>query len=154
MFKDAQGRNWDATLTVAALRRIRSNLKIDLWEIEQGDPPLAVRLATDPLLISDLLYQILYPSLQEAGVSEEDFGEAMGPAELAAAYGAYAEALIDFFRQSGRPDRATALENVTKAVRLTAEHAARQIAKIDLDATAQTAVATANQRNQPPTPGP
>jgi hypothetical protein len=132
-FRDLHDRLWTIELTIAAIRRLKSSLSVDLLNLGEGTPPLAVRLVTDPLFVCEVLFSLLAPRMEEAGVSEDDFAEAMGADQMVAAYTAFAEALENFFQKLGRPELATALRQATQAVRMTALQAEKRIARVNLD---------------------
>jgi hypothetical protein len=104
VFKDAKGREWEVALTVGSIRRVRDNLKVDLLDPMEGTPPLATRLFLDMVLLGEVMYWVCYPQMQSRGVDPDSFGDAMGGAEGKAAYEAFFEELMDFFRLRGRPE--------------------------------------------------
>lgn len=94
-FRDTLGREWIVTIDIAALKRVRSQLNVDLLDIIQGD--LLERLSRDPVLLCDILYVLCRPQADERKLSDEDFGRAMSGQALADATTAFFEALADFF---------------------------------------------------------
>lgn len=94
-FKDTTGREWTITLTVGALKRIRSVAGLDLMPLFGGQDKQeseAVRtLLLDPMRMADVVYAALKPQLDEAQINDEAFGELLAGPVLAAA----AEAFLD-----------------------------------------------------------
>jgi len=103
-FTDTAGRTWELALTIGAAKRVKGLLAVDLLDLSGGSPPLITRLHTDAMLLVDVIWAILKPAAAAAGVTDEQFGEALGGDAAWAAYQAFAAELEDFFRQFHRPD--------------------------------------------------
>ena len=104
----AGAHTFQINLTLGELRRVRA-AGWDLLALDAGDPPLALRLRSDPYTTGEILWALLAPQLEHANLSETDFvGLLDGPA-LAAAYQALTEELVDFFQKLGRTDLAELL---------------------------------------------
>jgi hypothetical protein len=129
-FRDSTGRLWEVDITIAAVKRVRSLVGIDLLALAEGDPPLITRLATDIALICDALYAVVKPQADPLGVSDEDFGESLAGETISHAYDAFWESLTDFTR-GHNPAVVTAIERQRQIVRMTMEHAVRQMEAID-----------------------
>jgi len=99
-FKDMAGRTWTLQINVDAIKRVRGLLNVDLLEIADGK--LIERLASDPVLLCDVVYAVLKPDADSAQVSDVDFGRAMGGDCLEHATSALLEELADFFPSSKR----------------------------------------------------
>jgi hypothetical protein len=99
-FKDTSGREWTITLTVGALKRIRSIAGLDLMPLFGGQDRQeseAVRtLLLDPLRMADVVYAALKPQLDEAQINDEAFGELLAGPVLAAAAEAFLDAATVF----------------------------------------------------------
>ncbi|MDD4889062.1 MAG: hypothetical protein PHU85_03960 [Phycisphaerae bacterium] len=127
VFKDAKGREWEVSLSVSSLRRVRDNLHVDLLDPMSGTPPLATRLFLDMVLLGEVLYWICYPQIQSRDINADTFGDAMGGAEAKAAYEAFFAELMDFFRNRGRPEVVRVIAASLEAVRRGLEAADRLI---------------------------
>lgn len=112
-FKDAKGRTWTLAVNVAAVKRVKSLCGVDLTEIDQGSPPLAIRLSTDVILLCDVLYSLVKLDADAISppVTDEDFGGALGGDALRNASDALGEELTDFFQKWGRPEFAAVLRS-------------------------------------------
>ena len=84
-FTDAAGRTWTITLNLGTALAVKDKLGVDLLQPEAGDPPLLTRLGTDELLLCDVIYCLLQPHAGRRGVSDEQFGEALGGEAILAA---------------------------------------------------------------------
>lgn len=147
-FLDKTGHRWTVELTLRTVRRVKAATGIDLLRPDLGTPPLCVSLVTDPLALSDVLGVILGPQMEALKITPEEFEDRIDGAAALACYGAFAEEWIDFFRQSGRTELAKSVEQVTRAVRVTAEKAARKLEQTDVAILADQVLQTTG------TPGP
>lgn len=99
-FKDTSGREWTITLTVGALKRIRSVAGLDLMPLFGGQDKQeseAVRtLLLDPMRMADVVYAAIKPQLDEAQIDDEAFGELLAGPVLAAAAEAFLDAATVF----------------------------------------------------------
>lgn len=115
-FKDSAGRTWSVSLTVDAIRRVRSLLNVDLCNLLDGDPPLLARLELDPVLLCDVLFAFVKPEADAQSVTDVEFGRAMGGDCLTLAQDALFQELADFFRQRRRMDLAKAIQKQSQLV--------------------------------------
>ncbi len=99
-FKDTAGRMWTLQINVDAIKRVRGLLEVDLLEIADGK--LIERLASDPVLLCDVVYAILKPDADDQHITDTDFGRAMGGDCLEQATNSLLEELADFFPSSKR----------------------------------------------------
>lgn len=146
----AGGRRWRIQLTLGDLRRLKT-AGIDLLRLDErpspDEPPLAMRLRTDPLVVGEILWQCLASQLEEGGISEDDFCSMMDGAALAAAYSALTQALLDFFRDLSRPDLVETVQTAARLVALATEHTEKKLQSLDL-----TLIPGATSPASPPTP--
>ena len=99
-FKDSEGREWLVSVTVDAVKRVRGTLDVDLLEAASGD--VFMRLASDPILLCDVLYVVCKPQADERQISDENFGRSLNGDVIERATDALLEDLIDFFPQGRR----------------------------------------------------
>ena len=110
-FKDNAGRPWTLAVNVAAIKRVKSLLDVNLMQAVEGD--LLEKLSTDPVLLCDVVYAVCKPEAQAQGITDEQFGEAMAGDAIEAATTALLEELIDFFPLAKRRVLGKALEKLT-----------------------------------------
>jgi hypothetical protein len=107
-FKDNKGRNWTIVVNVATVKRVRSLLDINLLDVVKLDAnnkpnvDLLEQLASDPVLLCDVIYCICKPEADAQNISDEDFGMAMGGDAIEHATTALLEELVDFFPEAKR----------------------------------------------------
>jgi len=94
-FTDNAGHTWQVVINVAAAKRVRDLLGVDL--LEAGGGELLKRLAVDPILLVDVIYVLCKPQADAAQVGDEAFGEAMAGDVIDTATTALLEELVDFF---------------------------------------------------------
>lgn len=97
-FKDTAGREWPLAINVTAIKRVRDLLEVDLLELVEDNGKLIGRLMTDPVLLVDVVYVVCKPHADAAGVTDEQFGEAMAGDAIAAATDALVAEITGFFR--------------------------------------------------------
>ena len=107
-FTDNAGRTWVVSVTVGTIKRVRALCGVDLANIitmEPGQTPkvdLLERLATDPVLLVDVLYAVCKDEADSKGVSDEEFGRGMAGDAIELATSALLDEIIDFFPETKR----------------------------------------------------
>ena len=109
-FRDNAGRDWTIAVNVASIKRLRDVLDVDLMGVIEGD--LLQRLYADPILLVDVVYVLCKPRADELGVTDEQFGQAMGGDAIELATAALVDEIIDFF--PNRRDRERARKVLAK----------------------------------------
>ena len=92
-FKDTADRSWDLSLTFTTAKRVKSLTGVDLLNIT---PELFSGFATDPAKYVDVIYAIVKPQADAAGVGDEEFGSALDGDCIYNAIQAYREAVVNF----------------------------------------------------------
>ena len=132
-FTDNDDRAWSISLTIDAVKRVRDLLGINLLDIEAGEPPLITRLATDEILLCDVIFCLVKPQADSQGITDTEFGQSLGGDAILAAQQALYQELVDFFQKRGRTDRAQALTKQQKVMDKAIAYATAQVVAIDLD---------------------
>ena len=133
-FKDNCDRVWTLSINVQALKRVKSLLPgIDLLALEEGDPPLCVRLSTDVILLCDVLFVLLKPDADVLNVTDEEFARGLGGDGLALATAALGAELQDFFLKLGRKDLARVIATQETLVQKIWAQTDQAVADLDLD---------------------
>jgi len=153
-FTDSAGRTWTLSLTLDAAKRVRSLLDVDLLDLENGDPPLLTRLGTDIILLCDVVFAIVKPQADSAGVSDEQFGASLGGDVILAAQTAFYEELVDFFRKLGRSDLARAVEAQKQMIELTVKGIETKIDGLDIEGEVDAILAETPGGLSPSSPAP
>lgn len=137
-FKDNEGRTWVVSIHVAAIKRCRAELGIDLPALVSGDGFAGLsRLISDVVALVDVLYLLCRDDAEKRGVSDVDFGRSLAGDAIHHATAAFVEEFIDFF-----PDAHVrqALRKVVDASRRlmerTWDRAIEEIDRIDIDSIA------------------
>ena len=132
-FRDTAGRTWQISLTIDALKRVKSLLQIDLTEPLQGEPPLMTRLAIDVLLLCDVLFALIKPQADAAGVSDEVFGASLGGEAILATQEALTQEWLDFFQNLRRTHLVTAIQKQRDLVQAIVAAGEQRLAQIQPD---------------------
>ena len=100
-FQDNEGRNWEISITVHDIKRTRQIFSTPDEPFELVSEDIFLKLAEDPVLLADLLWELVNHSKQE-GVTAEDFGRALGGDAIEAAGDAISLEIINFFPKGRR----------------------------------------------------
>lgn len=101
-FTDNQGRRWPIRMDIEIVKRLKkSSLAFDIMA-EDSLP----KLASDPVLLCDVLFVICMDEADAAGVTDEDFGRGLGGDALLDATNQLIEAIVDFFPRPGQREQA------------------------------------------------
>ena len=96
-FVDNAGRTWVIQINVAAVKRVRGLLDVDLYKlVDNGFAGLAELLA-DPITLVDVIYVLCKDQADKEGVSDESFGASMAGDSIMLATEAFLDELTDFF---------------------------------------------------------
>lgn len=124
-FRDRHGKQWEIELTVGCLSRVKSSSggKFNLWEptSDCGGKPLCQVLDSDLSELWELLWHVLEPAANAAGITADKFGESLAAENILQARAALWREWTDFFHQLQRPDAAAMLEKIDKFHRITLE---------------------------------
>lgn len=129
-FTDNAGRDWVIEINVASLKRVKGLTGTDLIALAVSmDTSVAERLASDPILLCDVLYAVCKPQADERDVSDEEFGRAMAGDAIESATVALLEDIVGFCPS---PRDRAALGRVLTAMR-DARDKARDLVDKNLD---------------------
>ena len=121
-FSDNAGRTWTIDLTIGAAKRVRDLLRIDLLaplvvkrrKRPDGSVrktlPLVTRLQLDVVALIDVIYVLIKPQADAQGVTDEQFGQALGGEAACAAHEAFMGEWRGFFHQLRREAEAKAID--------------------------------------------
>jgi hypothetical protein len=96
-FVDNSRRTWEVAINVAAVKRIRGLLGIDLYALVDDGFKSLSKLVSDPVNLADVLYCLCKDQADKQSISDEDFGRALAGDAITQAADAFVEELIDFF---------------------------------------------------------
>lgn len=98
-FRDTENRTWKVSVNVGTIKAVREVLNVDLNAVTQGEAAgknTLTALITDPIQVANILYVICRRQAETIGVTDEDFGYAMGGKSLADGRAALLEELVNF----------------------------------------------------------
>lgn len=114
-FTDLAGTSWRVRINVAAIRLVRERHSLDLLKILDREANPFAELADDPLRLCDVLWTLIAPQAEEAGIAELTWLENMAGDVLTSAAYALMEATVDFFPQHRRGPLAAMLAKMRTA---------------------------------------
>jgi len=126
-FTDTVGRSWTVEVNVAAVKRLRTLLGVDVVNLKTLAGTIT-SLIGDPVLLCNVVYVVCKPEVDRLGISDEEFGAAMGGDALENATTAFLEELAAFF-----PTRRRALLQQALALMDQVEAEAARLAAATLD---------------------
>ena len=137
-FVDNSRRTWEVTINVAAVKRIRGLLGIDLYALVDDGFKSLSKLVSDPVTLADVLYCLCKDQAETQSITDEDFGRSLAGDVITHAADAFVEELIDFFPDArARGSLRKAIE-AGKAVReKVLNHAEKILDSIDPETEAQ-----------------
>ena len=137
-FVDNSRRTWEIAINVAAVKRIRGLLGIDLYALVDDGFKSLSKLVSDPVTLADVLYCLCKDQAEMQSITDEDFGRALAGDAITQAADAFVEELIDFFPDArARASLRKAIE-AGKAVReKVLNHAEKILDSIDPEPEAQ-----------------
>lgn len=144
-FQDLTKREWRIIITVGAIRRVQQLTGVDLLEAITTDLPQ--RLVHNPVLLVDILYALCKPQAEKDGITDEQFGEAMGGDSIESATTAFLEELVDFFPQRRRELLQKAVAKHQELEMAVLAEADKRLDGIDVNSHLQAAIHQASQAN-------
>ena len=96
VFEDGLGRKWTISLNIGVCKRVKDKLGFDLLAADEHGNAL-IKLASDFILLADVLWAIVEPQAEKDGISAESFIESLSGDSLDEALNAFAEAFFVFF---------------------------------------------------------
>lgn len=99
-FVDNAGRTWCICINVAAVKRCRALVGVDLYGLVDQEFSGLGKLLSDPVSLVDVLFCLCKDEAEKLGVSDEDFGRAMAGDSIEHASDAFLAEFTDFFPDS------------------------------------------------------
>ncbi len=96
-FCDNAERCWTFAIHVAAIKRVRGLLGIDLFALVDDQFQGLSKLLADPVALVDVLYVLCKDDADRLNVTDEEFGRAMWGDAIGQATDAFLAELTDFF---------------------------------------------------------
>lgn len=149
-FTDMKDRVWDVVMDISAVKRVRDLMKgkVNLLELQAGNPPLMSTLCTDIMLFCDVLYCLIEPQATKLDVDDVEFGSSLGGETILAAQEAFFNELVLFFRGFGRKDLARALTKQAEVVQLAVTRCLEEINKINLQKEVDSVFSNSSTKSQ------
>jgi len=130
-FTDNAGRTWTVRIDVGAVKAVRDALDVDLMDVVEGK--LLEQLATDPVLLVDVLYVLCREQAEAQSVTDADFGRAIAGDVIDTAVDAFLEALVGFFPSRRRQLLAKARDKYRALETMILDEAERRLDSDELE---------------------
>jgi hypothetical protein len=144
-FRDNKNRTWAIEINVWAVKRVRGLLNVNLTGLVDDGFEKLGELMKDTITVIDVIYVLCKDEADKVGVSDEDFGKAMGGDVLAHAKDAFLEELTDFFEDRRIRESLRKVLSLSRSLQdQMMEQMTEQMDKIDLDAEAAKLIASLN----------
>ena len=111
VFQLADGTKLVCAINVNVIKSVRDKLGIDLGAIFESE--VLQKLYSDPVLLVDTIYLCCEQACEKAGLTDVEFGEALGDGEtIAIATAALLEAIVNFTPPGRRPPLIAAINKL------------------------------------------
>ena len=131
-FTDKSGKAWDISLTIGSIKRVKSNIGVDLLDIEGGEEPLISRLLLDEVLLAEVIAELISDQLGD--MSQAEMLDRFDGETLAAASKAFWEEMKGFFTSKSRQDRLAVILKATSLLETAISQGAQRVSEIEIDA--------------------
>ena len=125
-FKTIDGAQWQLRITPHLLGKVRTELKINLADLEG-----LAKAVDDPFLLGSVLWLLCEKQAQERGIDVERFSEGFDGDVIGQAVGAIQEAFVNFTPPDQRPVAKKLLQRVRELNRLQIAKAEGQLDDAD-----------------------
>jgi len=95
-FTDATGERWTIEITVAEIKQLRTLLSLDLLAIMDDQGQMLKRLASDPVLLVDVISVLLTEQITKRGLDERSFAARLVGEGLSNAMDALMDSIANF----------------------------------------------------------
>ena len=146
-FTDNANRSWNISVTVDAIKRVRSLLDVDLMQAASGK--LIQQLADNPVLLCDVIYCVIKPQADEREITDEQFGAAMAGDAIDQATSAFLEDLVNFFPSRKREMLQKVLVKLKNLEAIATEVVSKRLDSPELDRRLQETIAGGLSGNSP-----
>ena len=150
LFKDTVGREWEVTINVTSMKKVRSLLSVDLYRLAEDGFRLLHGLLDDPCLFVDVLFVLCREQAEKRGVSDEDFGRGLCGSPLEKATDAFLEEFVDFFPESKQRPLREAMAKMRAVDEKLMLAATAKIRAFDAEKMAAEILAEAEANTKPP----
>jgi hypothetical protein len=133
-FVDNAGRTWIITIHVAAVKKLRGALNLDLYGLLDDKLQNLAKFLADPIGRVDAFYWLCKDQADKLGVTDEAFGQAMWGDAIERATEAFIDELVDFCPDARVREGVKKVLEATRKVRdRLMDQAMEDLAKIDVD---------------------
>ena len=135
-FTDANNRTWTFTVNVNAFMRVKALADYDLASLisfNDTDNQKLMELANDEVQLARIMYAVCKPSIDAAGVSEDDFYAAFNGDAIKSAFQALLKDYADFFPNPKGQYIRNMVELTLRSLQIGERELKKQLDNLDLD---------------------
>jgi len=129
-FKDSKGRTWSVPVTTGTLARVKRETGVDLLAAFDPNSGALALLSRDIVALFDVLVCVLRPQLDAAGVTAEDFGDALLEDHAQQAVYALMEGCVDYMPAAKQDSLKALLGTAIKAAEAVRSKTTRQLQQV------------------------
>lgn len=130
VFNDRHGVEWLVEINVAQVKRVRSELNLDLGKLIEDEAKPLRELLDDTIRLVDTVYVLCRKQAEDRQMDDVKFGESISGESLERLGSAFINALVDFFQPSQGHLLRKMVEKGRLAQRILAERMEMRIDKI------------------------
>ena len=138
-YKDNEGREWQLSVNVGSLKRVKELVGFDLLGDNGDISQSLMELSRNPVLLGDVLYCLCKPQADKREISDIEFGESLAGDAVEQATKALIQEIVDFFPAQKRQRLQTLLGKMEAVEAKALELADVQISKMDINKLAKQA---------------
>lgn len=130
VFNDRHGVEWLVEINVAQVKRVRSELNLDLGKLIEDEAKPLRELLDDTIRLVDTVYVLCRKQAEDRNMDDVKFGESISGESLETLGSAFINALVDFFQPSQGQLLRKMIEKGRLAQRILAERMEMRIDEI------------------------
>lgn len=135
-FTDAKNRTWEFTVNVNAFMRVKAIADYDLAtliSVNDTDNAKLMELANDEVQLARIMYAVCKPSLDTAGVTDEEFYASFNGDSIKQAFQALLKDYADFFPNPKGQYIRNVVELTLRSLQIGERELKKQLDSLDLD---------------------
>jgi len=131
IIKDLKGREWKLSITVGSVKRVKSELNLDIYNVANKDFLKAI--IEDPIKFIDMLFVLVEDQAEDLDVDDIEFGKSFDGDTIAESVNSFLEELVNFFPPSKRESLKKALAMTMEMTEKAGQEMVKKLDEFDLD---------------------
>ncbi len=139
IIKDLKGREWKLSITVGSVKRVDSELNLNIYKV--ADKDFLKTIIEDPIKFIDMLFVLVEDQAKELDVDDIEFGKSFDGDAIAKSVNLFLEELVNFFPPSKRESLKKALAMTMEMTEKTGREMLKKLDEFDIDKEIDTVMA-------------